>query len=153
MNEKGARKFLFHIGLFTVIMLLTFWFVFRSQDISRTAEAVRRMDPGYLAGAFFLAVFFVSAEGCMIWYLFRGIGEKSRLSRCIGYSFIGFFFSGITPSATGGQPMQLYYMKRDGRSLAVSSVVLMSVAVAYKLVRSGERRVGEECRSRWWPYH
>ncbi len=99
MNEKGARKFLFHIGLFTVIMLLTFWFVFRSQDISRTAEAVRRMDPGYLAGAFFLAVFFVSAEGCMIWYLFRGIGEKTRLSRCIGYSFIGFFFSGITPSA------------------------------------------------------
>lgn len=84
MNEKGARKFLFHIGLFTVIMLLTFWFVFRSQDISRTAEAVRRMDPGYLAGAFFLAVFFVSAEGCMIWYLFRGIGEKTRLSRCIG---------------------------------------------------------------------
>lgn len=134
MNEKGARKFLFHIGLFTVIMLLTFWFVFRSQDISRTAEAARRMAPGYLAGAFFLAVLFVSAEGCMIWYLFRGIGEKTRLSRCIGYSFIGFFFSGITPSATGGQPMQLYYMKRDGSSLAASSVVLMSVAVVYKLV-------------------
>ena len=37
INEKGARKFLFQIGLFTVIMLLTFWFVFRSQDISRTA--------------------------------------------------------------------------------------------------------------------
>lgn len=30
--------------------------------------------------------------------------------------------------------MQLYYMKRDGHSLPASSVVLMSVAVVYKLV-------------------
>lgn len=70
----------------------------------------------------------------MIWYLLKGIGEQTRFTRCIGYSFIGFFFSGLTPSATGGQPMQLYYMKKDGNSLSASSVVLMSVAVVYKLV-------------------
>jgi hypothetical protein len=29
------------------------------------------------------------------------------------YSFIGFFFSGITPSASGGQPAQIYYMNKD----------------------------------------
>lgn len=115
-------------------MLLTFWFVFRSQDISRTVEAVQKMSLGYLAAAFLLAVLFVSAEGCMIWYLLKGIGEQTRFTRCIGYSFIGFFFSGLTPSATGGQPMQLYYMKKDGNSLSASSVVLMSVAVVYKLV-------------------
>lgn len=134
MSEKGTRKFLFNIGVFTAVMLLTFWFVFRSQDISRTVEAVQKMSLGYLAAAFLLAVLFVSAEGCMIWYLLKGIGEQTRFTRCIGYSFIGFFFSGPTPSATGGQPMQLYYMKKDGNSLSASSVVLMSVAVVYKLV-------------------
>lgn len=134
MSEKGTRKFLFNIGVFTAVMLLTFWFVFRSQDISRTVEAVQKMSLGYLAAAFLLAVLFVSAEGCMIWYLLKGIGEQTRFTRCIGYSFIGFFFSGLTPSATGGQPMQLYYMKKDGNSLSASSVVLMSVAVVYKLV-------------------
>ena len=134
MSEKGTRKFLFNIGVFTAVMLLTFWFVFRSQDISRTVEAVQKMSLGYLAAAFLLAVLFVSAEGCMIWYLLKGIGEQTRFTRCIGYSFIGFFFSGLTPSATGGQPMQLYYMKKDGNSVSASSVVLMSVAVVYKLV-------------------
>lgn len=134
MSEKGTRKFLFNIGVFTAVMLLTFWFVFRSQDISRTVKAVQKMSLGYLAAAFLLAVLFVSAEGCMIWYLLKGIGEQTRFTRCIGYSFIGFFFSGLTPSATGGQPMQLYYMKKDGNSLSASSVVLMSVAVVYKLV-------------------
>src|SRR5439155_10975927 len=32
-----------------------------------------------------------------------------------------------------------------GRAFAVPEVV--------QLVRSEERRVGKECRSRWWPYH
>lgn len=134
MNKKGSRKLIVNAGIFIAIMILTFWFVFRSQDISRIAGALREMSEEYLAAAFFLAMFFVSAEGIMIWYLLRGIGERTTLSRCISYSFIGFFFSGLTPSATGGQPMQLYYMKRDGNSLSGSSVVLMTVAVIYKLV-------------------
>lgn len=133
-EEKAARRFFINIGIFTAAMALTFWFVFRNQDISRTVSAIGRMSGKCLAAAFLLAVSFVSAEGVMIWYLLRGIGERTKLFRCIGYSFIGFFFSGLTPSATGGQPMQLYYMKRDGNSLSGSSVVLMSVAVAYKLV-------------------
>lgn len=134
MSENGIRRFLINIAVFTAVMILTFWFVFRNQDISQTADAVRKMPGAYLAAAFLLAVLFVSAEGVMIWYLLKGVGERAGMFRCIAYSFIGFFFSGLTPSATGGQPMQLYYMKRDGNSLSASSVVLMSVAVVYKLV-------------------
>lgn len=80
----------------------------------------------------------------MIWYLLHAMqaadgagksGSKgSSLFRCIQYSFLGFFYSGITPSATGGQPVQLYYMNKDGNKGADSTVVLMTVAVLYKLV-------------------
>jgi uncharacterized protein (TIRG00374 family) len=50
------------------------------------------------------------------------------------YSFIGFFVSAITPSATGGQPAQLYYMAGDGLSTAVTTLVLIVVTIAYKFV-------------------
>lgn len=134
MNKKSVRKLAVNAGIFAVIMALTFWSIFRNQNFAEIAAAVRQMSGEYLAAAVFLAVFFVAGEGCMIWYLLRGIGERTTLPRCISYSFIGFFFSGITPSATGGQPMQLYFMKRDGNSLASSSVVLMTVAIIYKFV-------------------
>lgn len=75
----------------------------------------------------------------MIWYLLQAMKanrrkEGSSLIRCIQYSFIGFFYSGITPSATGGQPVQLYYMSKDGNRGSDSTVVLMTVAVVYKFV-------------------
>lgn len=44
------------------------------------------------------------------------------------------FYSGITPSATGGQPVQLYYMNKDGNKGSDSTIVLMTVAVIYKIV-------------------
>ena len=136
----SVKKRALQIGLFLAIMFLTFYALFSGRDIAEIGRAVMRMSLWYLVPAVMLAVFFVCAEGYMIWYLLRSMkshkeGYKpSSLFRCIQYSFIGFFYSGITPSATGGQPVQLYYMNKDGNRGSDSTVVLMTVALAYKFV-------------------
>lgn len=133
MSKKRIREFVLYAVLFIVIMGLTFWNVFRGQDFEGMLSAVGEMSGWYVIAAVFLAVSYVAGEGCMIWYLLRGIGEGKSLFRCLSYSFTGFFFSGITPSASGGQPMQLYYMKRDGCTFSSSFAVLMIIAVLNKL--------------------
>ena len=122
-------------GIFFLLLAgLTFYAIFHGNDMEAVAEAIRKVRPGYLIGAAALGLFFVSAEGMMIWYLLHPLDERAKLSSCIRYSFIGFFFSGITPSATGGQPMQLYYMSKDKLKMSQCTVVLMTVAVIYKFV-------------------
>ena len=133
MNSK-KQNIVLDVGIFTAIMAFTFWSVFRNQNMADITGTVKMMSIPSLVAAATLSVFYVAGEGSMICYLLKGVGEKAKLMRCITYSFIGFFFSGITPSATGGQPMQLYYMKKDGHSISASTVVLMTVAVVYKFV-------------------
>lgn len=128
------KRRLFEILFFLAVMALSFYTVFHGQDIGQILRELRKLSAFSVCAAIVTALFFVSAEGLMIFYLLRALGGKSGLLRCISYSFIGFFYSGITPSATGGQPMQLYYLKKDGNSLADSSVVLMVVALIYKFV-------------------
>lgn len=128
------RKRVLEGAFFLVVMALSFYTIFQGQDMGRIRHALGRLSPFALCAALGVALFFVSAEGIMIFYLLRSLNGHSRLGRCICYSFIGFFYSGITPSATGGQPMQLYYMSKDRNSLSESSVVLMTVALIYKLV-------------------
>ena len=120
--------------LFLALAGLTFYVIFKNQDMGELGTAIKQMKKGFLLLAVCIALFFVSAEGILIWYLFRVIGEKTSLFQCLKYAFVGFFFSGITPSASGGQPMQLYYMTKDRHKLAHGTVVLLSVATAYKLV-------------------
>lgn len=131
-KKKWGRK-AGNVVFFAVVMCLTFYTVLHGQDWHQIGSSLRQLSVPYLLLILVTALFFVCAEGGMIWYLLRTVNPGgSGLLRCISYSFIGFFYSGITPSATGGQPMQLYYMKKDGNSLSDSSVVLMTVALVYK---------------------
>lgn len=129
-----AKKRILEAAFFLLVMILSFYTVFRGQDMEQVGAALRRLSPMALGAAVLTALLFVSAEGLMIWYLLKSMHGTSSLPQCISYSFIGFFYSGITPSATGGQPMQLYYMCKDRNSLSASSVVLMTVALLYKFV-------------------
>jgi hypothetical protein len=108
--------------------------VFRDEDSGAVLAAMEQISPFYLLLAVAVALLFVGAEGIMMWYLLGTIREHRSLGSCVACAFVGFFFSGITPSATGGQPMQLFYLKREGGSLSGSSVVLMTIALLYKLV-------------------
>lgn len=134
MDTKKKKRLMVQIIFFLLIMAGTFWFVFRDEELTEVFAAMRRMSVGHLLLAVAIALFFVSAEGIMMWYVLRSIDGKSSLVSCISCSFIGFLFCGVTPSASGGQPMQLYYLKKDGNSWSFASVVLMLLALMYKLV-------------------
>lgn len=128
------RKNIISAVIFLLLAALTINVIFKGNDMSQVAAAMQKLNKWYLLAAALVALFFVSAEGMMICYLLRVLKEPVKLHRCICYSFVGFFYSGITPSATGGQPMQLYYMQKDGHKVSHSTVVLMTVALIYKLV-------------------
>ena len=128
------RKNLISAAFFLVLLTATIVVIFQGNDMNTVVAAMQTLSPVYLVAAALTALFFTSAEGIMIWYLLGSLEGKTPLFSCIKYSFVGFFYSGITPSATGGQPMQLYYMQKEGHKVSDSSVVLMTVAVVYKLV-------------------
>lgn len=131
--KKGGSKRLWEVLFFLMVMALTFRAVFAGQDAGALRQALREMEPLCMAAAAGLGLIFICLEGGMLRILLRTMGQKSGLLKCIGYSFVGFFYSGITPSASGGQPMQLYYMKKDGNRLGDSTVALMVTALCYKL--------------------
>ena len=113
-KKQNRNHMIFYAAFFLAVMFLTFHLIFKNTELDDIYEALDLMHPGYLFAAALDAVLFVALEGIIIWYLISALhkeyglpGKGSGVLRCIGYSFIGFFYSGITPSATGGQPMQL----------------------------------------------
>ena len=129
-SRKNQLSYLF----FVLLAVLAFYTVFQDNDMEMVAASLKKMRLSYVLAAAVAALVFTMLEGVMIWYLLRGLQGRAKFWDCIRYSFVGFLYSGITPSATGGQPMQLYHMKRDGNDLSASTVVLMTVALVYKLV-------------------
>lgn len=128
------KKYIFNVLFLIILIAGTGYFLLRDQEITDIIKYIKQADKRYLLLGFALVMVFVSFESVIIHYLMRSLSYAISFIHCLKYSFIGFFVSAITPSATGGQPAQLYYMSGDGISMAVSSLVLMVVTVAYKLV-------------------
>src|SRR5437660_8575086 len=42
---------------------------------------------------------------------------------------------------------------KDVNSHTVLDGIITTIMATIQRIRSEERRVGKECRSRWWPYH
>src|SRR5436190_17367074 len=63
-------------------------------------------------------------------------------------------FSTGTPTPTNGG--YVAYGSRENGSATVRPQLILTLGrrpPTVSLARSEERRVGKECRSRWWPYH
>lgn len=130
----GRKKALLNFLFLVLVFSLTVYLVFRGEDIGEIIETVKTANGWYLILGMICVVLFIMGESVIIFYMMRTLGEKVRMAHCALYSFVGFFFSCITPSATGGQPMQIYYMKKDKLDIPVSTLVLMIVTITYKAV-------------------
>lgn len=108
--------------------------VFYGENLHELAKNVATADWKWLLVCIILVVLFVYCESFVIRLLFGKLDVFIRKREAFLFSGVGFFFSCVTPSASGGQPVQLIYMKRSGLSTSESTNVLVWVTVLYKLV-------------------
>ena len=116
------------------IGFLTFRLLFKDEELSGIIKLIKKAETGWLIVGVFCVFFFVAGESVIIKYMLRLFKVSVPFPSCLKYSFIGFFFSCITPSASGGQPAQMYYMKKDGIKLGHSTLIMLVITIAYKAV-------------------
>lgn len=131
---KGKKRWAAELGFFALVVAATAYGLFHGSDLDELLCLVGTARWGWWLLGLGLVVLFICGESLILHDIMRVLGTEHRGSHCVLYSFIGFFFSAITPSAGGGQPAQVMAMKRDGIPGSVSVPVLMLVTITYKLV-------------------
>lgn len=131
---QNKRSWAFQILFLLLVMGATAWGLFHGSDLHQLAELLRQANWHWWLAGLGLVVLFIGGESLILHDIFGTLNAKHRLSHCFLYSFIGFFFSCITPSAGGGQPAQAYFMRKDQIPVSLSVPVLMLVTITYKLV-------------------
>lgn len=76
---------------------------------------------------------FIFLEALAFYQLILSYGEKYSLFKSFKLLVITKFFNGITPFASGGQPMQVYLMKKDGIRMSKSINIIIQNFIIYQL--------------------
>lgn len=125
IKEKISFKFIRNMLFFNALIVVTFFFIFKDQDIGKIYNIVISANHLYvLIGAFCMSMYFVM-EAINIRSILKCFGEKISMLKAVKFVLIGFFFSAITPAATGGQPVEIYFMNKEKISAAKSTMALL----------------------------
>lgn len=131
---QSRKRKLFNLLFLLLVFALTIYYVLKGEDIRLILDIMSSARPLWLAGGAGCVLLFIYGESWVLHYLFQTLQIRIGRVACFLYSGVGFFFSCITPSASGGQPAQIYYMRRDKIPVPVATVVLMVVTITYKSV-------------------
>lgn len=133
----NKRKSLLGIGMILALMALTGYLLLKDLSPGKLAGALVQVRPGWLVLGLGLMLAFVGCEAMCSRLILSRLGHKTCYRRCLGYSFVGFYVSSITPSSTGGQPAQVYYMSKDNIPAAHGALNMMLIAVCYQVTVVG----------------
>lgn len=131
---EKTKKLIRNLIIFILLIALTFMLVFKDQDIYQIIKIVTNVKWQYILVAILAMCIYVMAESINIGRILKELGEKTTFIRNIKYTLIGFFFSSITPAASGGQPMEIYYMHKDNISVANSTISLLIHLWSFQIV-------------------
>ena len=125
MKNNNSKKMIINFVLFISLIILTLWILLINQDAGEIFNIIGQSN-GFFITIGILAMFiYISLEALNIGRTLKLLGNKTNFLKNLKYALIGIFFSGITPAASGGQPMQIYYMNKDGITVGHSTLALL----------------------------
>lgn len=125
------KKYVFNIALILILgASITFFLISKTNNLEDIAKLSLRW--GFIA------------LSCMILYwvfetmvqhlLMARIQHNNRLWNTFKVVMSGHFFNAITPFSSGGQPMQLFIMTKQGIPIGTSASVLLSKFIIYQMI-------------------
>ena len=132
MNFSKNKKYNWSLLFLILLIGVTFYYLFRNNEIEQLLGTMNNADPVYLAMGLVFMFLFVASQAIGIKVLMQPLSYRLSFFQCLRYAFVGFYYCNITPSSIGGQPAQVYYMKRDNVEIGASSFGILSVTVAYQ---------------------
>lgn len=143
---QSKRKNWLSLAVLAALMAVTGAVLLRDVSWTQLFSTVRQANPAWLVAGLGLMLLFVACEGVNLHLLLRTLDVRTPLGRCLQYAFVGFYFSSVTPSASGGQPAQVYYMSRDRIPPGRSSLCFLVIVVVYQVVMLGYGLLSFLCR-------
>ncbi len=132
--SKEKKKNIIYVVVLIALMALTFTLVFRNYDFDETMQIIRTAEKKWIVLGVLLNCCFLTIGAFNLKILLKTLGSKVSMINALKYFLVETYFCAVTPSASGGQPMEMLEMKRDGIALSKSTVTLIVIAIAYKSV-------------------
>ena len=131
---KKAKKQILNIVFLVVLIGITLVILVLSNselNFANIFSFLHSANVWLLLVAVVCMLLYILFEGVSLHVVSRKIGHRAKFRSSVAYAAADVYYSGITPSATGGQPASAFYMVKDGMDAGKASFALVFNLMAY----------------------
>lgn len=134
LKIKISGKLIFNLIVFAITVYLAVFFFVSEDGLIDLLSTPNSFIIGWIIVAFlvFLSNIFIDTLVTIIFV--RTQYKNFRFIDALKVAFVGVFFGAITPSNTGGQPMQLYLMSKMNIGVGFGSACMTQKFIVYQIV-------------------
>lgn len=136
--EKQNDKTYKRRDLFRIIYILATIIAFvviglLSHDIETLKNLIPKINLKWIGISIFSVMLFWLSDSILLSQVTAYIYQKQKFHRSIRAGMMGLYYGALTPFASGGQPAQIVFMKRDGIPFGVSTSIVTIKFIVYEL--------------------
>ncbi len=120
-------------GILLVIFSLIVIFLAIKDDFSTTVKAIAGANLWWILVGLLAIILYWFIKALALHEIVKNYPKKIKLRQIFRQIIITQFFNGVTPFATGGQPMQVYMLNKSGLSIAQTSNIIIQDFIIYQI--------------------
>lgn len=132
MAKKISGKALFNIISLTVPVGLVLYFFMSENGLIDLFEKATTFNWIWIAAAVLCQFGNIGIDAYVLFRYTSNYDKKYTIAKAIKATAIGQFYSVITPGAVGGQPMQIYCMRKQNVDMGIASSSLIQKFLVYQ---------------------
>ena len=131
--KQVSKKYILNLLLILLLTGFALWFALKD-DYEQVLGVLKNISWFSMIIIIIGSLFYNGMVGCILTSIAREHKHDYKLKDGIVVGFIGSFFSGITPSASGGQFGQIYAFKKQGIRPSEGASILWLDFITYQTV-------------------
>ena len=126
MPESSKKKFNYGALVAPILAIgVILYYTLSNPDVKNLGSAIAHFNPTYLIGTLLCVLIYVCSEAAILQTGCNLFPGEMNYLHSIRASLIGFYYSALTPFSSGGQPMQVAYMRRWKVPTSASSSIMV----------------------------
>lgn len=130
---KISGRLILNVLVAGLCVWMIFYFLYSEQGLYDLVTSSQEISLLWIAAALLSYCTSVFADVLVIYLYIHDEYKQFKIRHSIRSVLLGLFWSGITPSSTGGQPMQVYYMSKHKVDVGYSSSRLLNRFLVYQI--------------------
>ena len=131
-KKKGKIKYFVYIGIVLIATALSLTLALWGDNFNKVVNAFNKADYRFIILLICIVLFSYCIDALVITIFCRLYTRKYRWHQGLVTSFVGQFYSSVTPGASGGQIMQVFNMKKQNMSVANAASIMVMWYIMYQ---------------------